>query len=800
MKLPHNILRPNVKIINLMVGGSMSKSPLAKKSIKIKPSRNGSNVTRLEITIPYKTNSNNANIDFDISHITHKSCDKTNEQIRERIIYIRSFAKKANEYVENGKSVLFVTHLYETLRSYLFFCDIQNVDPFSKEGYLKYCGNDGELRHQLKKYKTSLRLWQRDDGEELGIKESTCVSKNTGTIIALKWCGVYDESWKHLHRSFRNRHDPFLAYSDTDERIIVSRLSELFFGLALQLIAIKKDKKLDSEKLLVSMNFGSHQEELFIPTSLQPHLGRVKANSAFNLTMGAAYHLLCYFTSFNDSVVRKISHPITVETDIRDKSLKTVNIKGFKARANKDVSATLTNEVDGIFSFELEKKTGVTFIKVLTELSSLYGSNAELIYSLNSAGKISNSFDISEINKHIVTSLNLVSSRRSLNLPWFRDLFYAFQNGESIDLKVVINEMGRSVVSRTSYPINKNDGTYNIMRVSYLIISCFTDDALKGVLLPLKYSDRNEDGNVIVSFLYDSGEQGYFEVPTVELSLVRDIEKWATARADKSLKKHPRYLFRTGSLKEKPKQWEGFSPISANTIKNWNIKTNDYYISLQSSRFRETTSIQEYKDGNLQHLTNLLQNTLSTLERHYANGNPDSNKQILSQAIQVLERIATGTNLEQAKEEVKEKLSIPMLSHDEWLKKKTPTNPNGVMCNGKQDLKDGGNTQRATNKAVGKDLSCSEFDNCFKCNSAKAVDEPNSIYKLISFIDVLKDALDHHPEAKQGVQVKIEAFESTLESASPSVFEEAMYLFNKNGRHPRITMNHALVSIVRLRI
>jgi hypothetical protein len=185
------------------------------------------------------------------------------------------------------------------------------------------------------------------------------------------------------------------------------------------------------------------------------------------------------------------------------------------------------------------------------------------------------------------------------------------------------------------------------------------------------------------------------------------------------------------------------------------------------------------------------------LERHYANGNPDTNKQILSQAIQVIERIATGTNLEQAKEDIKVTLSIPMLTYDEWLKKKTPTNPNGVMCNGKQDLKEGQNTQRTTNKAVGKELPCSEFDVCFKCNSAKAVDEPNAIYKLISFIDVLKDSLDRYPEAKQEVQIRIEAFEQTLEGASISVFEEAMSLFNKNGRHPRITMNHALLSIVK---
>ena len=772
----------------------MPKSPLAKGSTQVKSSRNKDNIIQLALTIPYKATADKLNKSINISHLTFRGCNKENEQVRERIVYIRRFAKKVNQYVANGKSVLFATHLYETLRSYLFYCDSQNVDPFSKEGYLKSFGNDGEQRHQLKMYEPSLRLWQRNDGDEIGIKESTCVNKNTGTIIALTWCGVYCESWKHLHRPFRNRHDPFLPYSDVDEKMIVSRLCDLFFGLALQLITIKKSKNPTPEMLPVTIDFGSHKEEINFSTSLQPRVGRVKNNSAFNITMGAAYHLLCYFTSFNDGIVRKLSHPITVETDSRDKSLKTIKINGFKVRANKEVSATLTSEVDDNISFDVEKKTGVAFIKVLTELSSLYGSNTEILYSLNSDGKISKSFDVTEINKHLVTSLNLVSSRRKLNLPWLRELFYSFVNGKAIDLKVVINDIGRSIVSRSYYPINQKNATYNTMRVSYLIISCFTDTPLKGALLPLKYSDKNEDGNINVSFFYDSGEEGYFEIPVSELALVKDIELWATARADKALKKYQRYLFRAGNLEDKPKQWKGFSPIISNSMKNYSIRNNDYFITLQSSRFRETTSIQEYKDGHLLHLSNLLQNTLSTLERHYANGNPDTNKQILSQAIQVLERIATGTELEQAKEDIKTTLSIPMLTHDEWLKKKTPTNPNGVICNGKQDLKEGQNTQRATNKAVGKALPCSEFDVCFKCNSAKAVDDPNAIYKLISFIDVLKDSLDRHPEAKQEVKIRVEAFEQTLEGASISVFEEAMNLFNKNGRHPRITMNHALLS------
>ncbi|MEF1291868.1 hypothetical protein [Vibrio sp. M260118] len=187
-----------------------------------------------------------------------------------------------------------------------------------------------------------------------------------------------------------------------------------------------------------------------------------------------------------------------------------------------------------------------------------------------------------------------------------------------------------------------------------------------------------------------------------------------------------------------------------------------------------STSLQEYRENNLSHLKHLLQNTLATLEKHYANGHPETNKIILSQAIQIFERLAQGHSLKQAKEQVKKKLYIDMLTHDEWLKNKIITNPNGVACNGKQDLKEGKNTQRATNKAMRQDLPCSEFDMCHKCKSAKSVDAPDDIYKLISFIDVLKEALDRYPDARQDVQEKIDAFEYTLEGASPNVLEEAM--------------------------
>jgi hypothetical protein len=777
----------------------MAKSPLSRGSKQVKITKNQSNVVPLALTIPVRYTADKFNSVMDITHLAHRHCKHVNELMEGRISCLRQFEKKAWDYVNNGKSVMSVTAFYTYLQTYIRYCDHNSINAFSRNGYLSYFGNDGELRHLIKIYNPSLRLWQRKDGDEIGIKESTATVIMSATLTALDWCGLDTQNWKHLHRPFTKNQTPYKAYSDEDESMIVSRLTALFFGLAPQLITLKNDKSHVPNKLPVSIDFSNFDEVLLFPTSLKCNSGKGKINAscAFNITMGAAYHLFCYFTSLNDSVVRKVSHPLTIETDSRDKSLKTIKIRGFKSRSNQEVNALLTDEVESnSIVFNVEKRTGVSFIELLSELSTCYRSTKELLFTLDEEENISDTFDIRIINTHLVSKLHLVSRSRSLNLPWFSELFYTYSQRNTIDLISIKNKMQRTVVQKVVFPISKGKVTRNTLKISFCILSCFTDKPLKGILLPLTYSELDTEGNVRVYFSYLDGKQNYFNVPASYVPLVKDIENWAITRADAQAKSLPRFLLKVGG-RDNAKQWERYNPLTSTFMKRISIPPNDFFLALQSSRFRETTSSQEYSDGKLSHLKNLLHNTLATLEKHYANGHPETNKRILSQAIQVLERIAAGNSLEQSKEQVKEKLRINMLTHDEWLKNKVITNPNGVACGGKQVLKEGKNTQRSTNKFMRQELSCSEYDMCHKCKSAKAVDEPNAIYKLISFIDVLKEALDRHPDARPDVQEKIEAFEYTLEGTSSDVLKEAMQQFEINGRHPRITINHAAWSIYR---
>ncbi len=792
----------------------MAKSPLSRGSKKAKPVRNSKNVVPLYFTIPCKQSNEKKIMEFDVSHLIHLRSDKSNKKIESRIPYLRSFCKKAKEYVDNGNSARTNAGVYDTFNQYIQFCDEVNVNPFSEVGYLKYAGNDGELRHRIKVYKPSKKLWERQHGDELGIKESSVSTILASLRTALSWCGLPTELWKVQHRGFSGEKTPTKGYSDAEEKFLVSRLSELFFALALQLIAAKEGNLTLPNELPVTIDLGGYHEVISISTSLKANQGKkskngssVKANAAFNMAMGAAYHLMCFFTSLNDTNIRAIAHPITIHTDERDKNLQTVKVSSFKARANKQVDGILTNDTDeSLIKFDVDKRDGVTFIKTLEKLSGLYGNDeegAELIFTLNKKGEESDTFNLTSINRFLASNLNLVSPLRASCLPWLKELFYGYRNHQHIELKTTINEFGRMVVSKVIHPIkHKYRSTHGAKNTSYCILSCYTNLQLKGILLPLSYSEKDSDGYITISFEYRNGDGGSFTIPAVDKKLIQDIEQFAIERADKqTVKKHIRLLLKNGNGKEAPRDWKGLSPISSNRIAQWSIESNDYFISLQSSRWREMTSSQEYDDNNIGRVQSILQNTLETINKHYANGDPRLNQTILSQSIQVLEQLAKGITVDEAKKYVAAKHAIPMLTHDEWLKKKkvnkAKTNPNGITCNGQQNIEGGKNSQRETNNAIGVKLPCAEYDMCYKCKSAKAVDEVQAVYKLISFINALKEVLDQFPDAKEEVFEKIDAYEYTLDGASTSVYEEAMALFDKNGCHPRVSINHAILSIYR---
>ncbi|HIF9367318.1 TPA: hypothetical protein ACX6RZ_003306 [Photobacterium damselae] len=783
----------------------MAKSKIARQSNTVKRVHNSQNVVPLNLTIPYQSNKVNQPKSFDVSHLLHLGCDKKKQKISSRTEYIRRLCKKANQYVNNGNSVATVTTVYEVLRNYIAFCDAVDVDPFTESGYLKFAGNDGELRHRIKMYHPSKRLWEYNHGDEIGIKEVTAAAILSSLRSALDWCGLPVADWARHHRGFTGQYTPFVGYSKPEEDLLVARLSNLFFALAPQLISAKENNTPLPETLPFIITLGEHDEVVQIPTSLDIKNGGSKKDgtaisnaAAFNLTMAAAYHLMCFFTSLNNSNIRSISHPIEVHIEERDKALETVRVSSYKPRANKEVDALLLGE-----TFDVDKRDGVKFIKLLERLSKLYGNTEDgdqLLFNLNNDANVSDSFHLTEINKKLVNHLHLLSPNRAGNLPWFKTLFYAYRNQQAITLKKTVNELGRTVVHQKVEAMGKAKAVQGATNSAYCILSCYTDLTLKGILLPLTYSEKDSDGYITVSFNYRNGLHGCFNVPASDLALIKDIERYANENADKQPKKYERLLL-TRSRGGAPHDWEGISPISGQLMRTWSVEPNHYYISLLSSRWRDMTSNQAFEDGGIQAAQSLLGNTLETLDKCYLNGDPLLNNVITVQGIEVLQNINDETNVEQAKAIVAKRRGIPILSHDEAKKMREEnikTNPNGLVCNGQQVI-DGKNTQRATNHALNLNLPCTEFDMCHKCQSAKAVNETEAIYKLISLIDALKDTLNMYPDAKSEAHEKIEQFEFTLDGASDTVFEEAMAKFNTQGRHPRVSIDHAILFLGRLK-
>ena len=173
----------------------MAKSKIARQTDSVKRVRNSQNVVPLNLTLPYKNIISNKLTQFDVSHLLHLGCNKESKKIDNRAVFIRRFCEKANQYVSNGNSAHTIAAIYNSLRSYLVFCDAVNVEPFTESGYLRFAGNDGELRHRIKMFSPSKRLWKYNHGDELGMKESTASTILTSLRSALDWCGLPASDW-----------------------------------------------------------------------------------------------------------------------------------------------------------------------------------------------------------------------------------------------------------------------------------------------------------------------------------------------------------------------------------------------------------------------------------------------------------------------------------------------------------------------------------------------------------------------------------------------------------------------------
>ncbi|WP_104025897.1 hypothetical protein [Vibrio hyugaensis] len=807
----------------------MAKSPIAsvKKSTPPPPSSNEVAVEQLDMVVVLNNplGSAKATTTFNLRKLCHKQCDPSQElAIPCRRKMVKRFYKDIIQGMKDGMSHATLRRQIETFSAYLKGSDSLNVDPFSEDGYKAMHNANWEkvaAATEAKKY-----IFQYEDGEQLGNKEGTAqYQKATQDAILNKIgfdVGRLQSSLKQFRKDNRATTPPYIP---KEWQTMLRRLNYYFTNLATRLIAYKDANPTlpppDALKdVVIDVVDG---KEITIDLKVRNHKSSVSFNSPFNQAMASGYLLFAYYTAFNTTSILDVRHPISIIKEERaGRTSRTVKVKGYKGRSNSEVRALFesideslhvvsndTTEAAGIVVADIDKRDtngiedGVTFIEVLSTLSEIYSTEEFgrlfYIYTDNGVGRFNDDITIS-----VPLNLGLYSSSRYGLADYFIKLFYDLYNGNTYPLYSVVYtpDRGRIVNKSLVEPTEGKQLTIRLRSMMFGAIQCLTDIELKGIIMPLEYGEPDDDGNIKVSFKYDDGRDGDFVVPAKYKEFLKKVESYSNAYNPTptpkgangywSISHKAPYLLPLGN-KFNTRQWNTPKDVlGKNFLRDYGLSYDDFYLSLLSSRIRATTSNQEYSpEDNGFSAREILQNSLKTLMVSYVNGHPTENQRMASQGMNSLVRIASGQSRNDAVTSLKTELGIPVLAYEEYKARNMPTNPNGVLCDGVARVsgKDGthyGAKKFANDEIEGADVGdipCYQYDLCVKCKSAQLVDDVHAVYKLISFIDALEDAIHLFPERANVIESRVESFYSKLDTLPESTREKAEEMLDEKGRY-----------------
>ncbi|MHA2731323.1 hypothetical protein [Vibrio campbellii] len=809
----------------------MAKSPIAsvkKSTTPPPPSSNGVVVEQLDMVVVLNNmlGTRAATTTFNLKRLCHKLCDPSQElAIPCRRKMVKKFYKDIIRGMNDGMSHATLIKNIEIFSAYLRGSDALNVDPFSEDGYkAMHDASWGKVvaATEAKKY-----IFQYEDGEQLGNKEGTAQTNKAFQDAILNKIGFdvgrYQSSLKQFKK---DRRATTVPYEQPNEwQTMLRRLNIYFTNLATRLIAYKDANPTlpppDALKdVVIDVVDG---KEITIDLKSKNNIGSAPSNTPFNQAMASGYLLFAYYTAFNTTSILDVRHPISIIKEERaGRTSRTVKVKGYKGRSNSEVRALFESideslhgvsndatEDAGIIVADVDKRDtngiedGVTFIEVLSTLSEIYSTEEFgrlfYIYTDNGVGRFND-----DVFPSVAMNLGLYSSSRYGLADYFIKLFYDLYNGNTYPLYSVINTpvRGRIVKKSIVEPSSVNSLTKRLRSMMFGAIQCLTDIELKGIIMPLGYGNPDDDGNIKLSFKYDDGRDGNFVVPAKYKEFLKKVESYSNAfnpipkpkNADGTGRvsfKAP-YLLPLGA-RSNTKQWNTPKDLlGRNFLRDYGLSYDDFYLSLLSSRIRATTSNQEYSpEDNGFSAREILQHALETQMVSYLNGHPTENQRMASQGMNSLVRIASGQNRNDAVTSLKTELGIPVLAYEEYKTRNMPTNPNGVLCDGVARVsgKDGthyGAKKFANNEIEGADVGdipCYQYDLCVKCKSAQLVDDVHAVYKLISFIDALEDAIPLFPERANVIESRVASFYNKLDTLPESTREKAEEMLDENGRY-----------------
>ena len=807
----------------------MAKSPIAsvKKSTPPPPS-NGGGIEQLDMAVVLNNQLGivTATTTYNLKELCYRQCDPSQELATPcRRKMVKKFYKEITQGIKDGVSHTTTRRHIDTLRRYLKDSDSHQINPFSEDGY-KFMHNVS-WRNVIAATEAKRYIFQYEDGELIGCKEGTAHAfKNTLDSI-LNRIGFDVDRYQSSLKKFRtDKQATTIPYQPIEWQIMLRRLNYYFTNLSARLIAYKDaNPTLPPPDVLKGVVIDIVDgKEITIDVASKSSRDSSASNSPFNQAMMSGYLLFAYYTAFNSTSILDVRHPISVvKEDRTGRTSRTVKVKSYKGRSSSEVRALFEsldeslhecssssngNAVGAIIADINKRDTngvedGVTFIEILSTLSYMYSDKSfGRLFYFYKAGSITRFNEKSLASVSI--NLGLYSSSRYNLADYFVKLFYDLYNINTYPRHTITRTHNRGTIVNKSIlePKSARARTSRLRSMIFAAIKCLSDIELKDIIMPLEYGDTDDNGNIIVSFNYDDGRRGNFVVPSQYKEFLKDIEAYSNTfnptpktkigTGYGSVSIRAPYLLPLGQ-RFCTRQWNTPRDIlNRKYLSDYGLNYGDFYLSLLSSRIRATTSNLEYSpEDNGFSARQILQHALETQVVKYLNGHPTENQRMASQGMNSLVRIASGQSRDDAVASLKTELGIPVLAYEEYKARNMPTNPNGVLCDGVARVSGKDGTHYGAKKFANKeiegadvgDIPCYQYDLCVKCKSAQLVDDVHAVYKLISFIDALEDAVHLFPERANVIESRVASFYSKLDTLPESTREKAEEMLDENGRY-----------------
>ncbi|WP_305842243.1 hypothetical protein [Photobacterium leiognathi] len=695
----------------------MAKSPMATllKLPRVKAtSSENADVTDISMSLSFKLKKGEVH-NYNLRDFCHLECNPNKSLAKpSRLEQVRKIYKKIISSSLTDESKF---NRVKDLKRYLFLCDRKSLNPFGRNGIDGILGIQGELARQEELANEPMPFrFNYPDGAELGIKTSSAntFSSHIKDLLAIAGCSsslIEKYARRSNHRTDKGTTQP---HTDGELETILTRVQPYFFSLA-DGISDYFDKHGEIPQRLSDLSIGvsgyeGEANELKISLGSRVDNTCISSHLPFNQMMISGYVLFCYYTSFNDTQIRGVRHPLSVITQRKEgRTERYVRVKGYKARKGSDIEAYFVG-VDGGEFEDSEAKgknagfivadflkrgrhkhtDGLKFINTLSEVSrkcnpEQYG---KLFYSVDSYGKLKKTFGVDKLITALTFNLGLLSENRTVLSSYLSDVICRYlDKGEWERITTSTNSTGFKIISRKL--TTEKMKTNRVSSLLYVFVRCLTNIPLKGALIPLTYKESKTEGDVEVTLKYEDGTERKFDTPKRYINTLKKIEaRSETLNPLTSTKREitrPAYFLPMG-VRSETYQWKGHEmPVRRKLLANLGINHGAYVLNINSRRIRTKNSDNLYTDEDGGKLArDILQHSKETQGETYVDGHPTENMRQMSQGLSAMGLIAEGDSVEVAKTKVRKQLGIEVLAYDEWKKSKTPSNPNGVACNGKR--------------------------------------------------------------------------------------------------------------------